>query len=88
MAGSFSEPQPLNAVPPFIPPDEISDCFNPEDPCDGCPGPRVAMTWNAGGSYGFEPDEDIKDGLHSIWVGGIAQWIWTTGGEFLARAPE
>ena len=84
MAETFSEPEPPNHYPdPYIPPNEISGCDDPSDPCDSCPAPRIAVTWSAGGDYGFDPDEDLQDGEHSIWVGGVNQWYWQTGGSFL-----
>lgn len=93
MAQSFSYPQPPNYQPDdpgFIPPNEISQCdqiLNDDlDPpnCDSCPGPRAAYTWSVSGNYGFDSSEDITDGDHSIWIGGIIQWIWSTGNDPLS----
>lgn len=83
MAESLSHSQPLNYQPDppgYNPPNEVSDCDDPLAPCDECPPPRMTYAWYCSGNYGFEPDEDITDGDHSIWIGGIAHWNWSTGG--------
>jgi hypothetical protein len=85
MAQTFNEPQPLNYIPEYIPPNEISQCdqvLNDDlDPpnCDSCPGPRVAYEWLSSGDYGLPSGTDTADGVHSIWIGGIRQWYWSTG---------